>query len=131
MERGRLDAVVVDDVEETEAKCFSTPDVVHWKRSELSEALSLDESGLGDEGAIQLADLAGRGPRTADVELPPPPLPPPTLLCKLLEADDTRRGMMCAVHRGMLRKTKPERKRSGKRDGGREEKNQQRARRSQ
>lgn len=58
-----------DDALSLLAKCLSTPLVVHWKRSELSDALSLDESGLGEAGAMQLADLAGRGPRK--------PLPPP------------------------------------------------------
>jgi len=76
-----------------EAMCFSTPLVVHWKRSELSEALSLDESGLGEEGAMQLADLAGRGPR--GLLFPPLKLPPPPLLVwRLLDAEETLRGMM-------------------------------------
>lgn len=79
-----------------EARCFSTALVVHWKRSELSDALSLDESGLGDEGAMQLADLAGRGPRGAPLLLLPP-LPPLALVtpaaARLLDADETRRGM--------------------------------------
>jgi hypothetical protein len=74
--------------EEAEAKCFSTPLGVHWNRSELSDALSLDESGLGEAGAIQLADLAGRGPRgEALLE------DEPAAACRLLEAEETRRGM--------------------------------------
>lgn len=86
------------------ARCLSTPLVVHWNRSELSEALSLDESGLGEAGAMQLADLAGRGPRkllppALEATLLPAPLAvdPVTLelrACRLLEADETRRGMM-------------------------------------
>jgi hypothetical protein len=75
----------------------------------LSEALSLDESGLGEAGAMQLADLAGRGPPRkllllllVAVLLPPPPLcvdPPPgtadePMACKLLDADETRLGMV-------------------------------------
>ena len=92
------------------AKCLSTPVVVHWNRSELSDALSLDESGLGEAGAMQLADLAGRGPRKLLLLVllfPPPPPPPPLLLCvvddppaaepmacKLLDADETRRGIL-------------------------------------
>lgn len=78
----------------------------------MSEALSLDESGLGEAGAIQLADLAGRGPTRKLLLLLLLPPPPPTALCvdpplgtadepmacKLLDADETRLGM---VRRGM------------------------------
>ena len=64
----------------------------------MSDALSLDESGLGDEGAMQLADLAGRGPLDAvPLALPTPPPPPlalTPLVCRLLDADDTRRGIV-------------------------------------
>ena len=74
----------------------------------MSEALSLDESGLGEAGAIQMADLAGRGPirKLLLLLLLPPPtalcvVDPPLLVtadepmaCKLLDADETRLGMV-------------------------------------
>lgn len=103
----RRELAVIDMAEELlslRARCLSTPVVVHWNRSELSDALSLEESGLGEAGAMQLAALAGRVPPRKLLLLPPPPPllcvdPPPAkvdepMACKLLDADETRRGMI-------------------------------------
>ena len=65
--------------------------VDHWNKSELSDALSLDESGLGEAGAMQLGVLAGRGPR--DPEDPPAPLVP---ALDKLPIEETRRGILLA-----------------------------------
>lgn len=103
-----------------EAMCFSTPLVVHWKRSELSEALSLDESGLGEEGAMQLADLAGRGPLGLLLLFPPLKLPPPPLLVwRLLDAEETRRGMIYEADGNVdVKETKKKRRERKKPNGG-------------